>query len=143
MLVYRVAESKPKRPARYAVRFAGGRNASLVRTNRMIAGYGGQPGSNCSAHRLSFLPRVVRKGGGRIQRRAGSTSASPKHQALCTTRRRGRRGSVGRCDGRDRKQWDPLRSPGAVVFPESRGGSSCAAFRPLAMTIVAGESRLW
>ena len=32
-----------------------GKNASLVRTHRMIAGYGGQPGSNCSAHRLSFL----------------------------------------------------------------------------------------
>ena len=38
----------------------------------------------------------------------------------------GRRGPVGRCDGRDRKRWNPLRSPRAVVFPESRGGSSSA-----------------
>ena len=66
-----------------------------------------------------------------------------KHQALSTTRRRGRRGPVGRCDGRDRKRWNPIRSPRAVVFPELRGGSSSAAFRPLAMTIVAGESGLW
>ncbi len=86
---------------------------------------------------------VVCKGGGRIQRRGGRTSGSPKHQALSTTRRRGRRGPVGRCDGRDRKRWNPIRSPRAVVFPESRGRSSSATFRPLAMTIVAGESGLW
>jgi len=79
MLVYRVAESERKRPARYAVRFAGGRNASLVRTDRMIAGYRGQPGSNCSALRLSFLPWVVRRGAGVFR---DAQAGPPRHRNI-------------------------------------------------------------
>ena len=54
---------------RHAVRFARRRNGSSVPTDRMIAGYGGQPGSNCSAHRLS----ACRVRGGSVFRSRPST----------------------------------------------------------------------
>ena len=43
---YQVAESERRLPARRAVRFAGRRDGSSARTERMIAGNGGQPGSH-------------------------------------------------------------------------------------------------
>ncbi len=57
--------------------------------------------------------------------------------------RRGRRGTVGRRGDLGRKRWQPLRSPRAMAFPESRGGQSGAAFRLLAMTIVEAWSGFW